>query len=64
MVGLLSQNQYDYRDGTRTVHPPDDTYTAELGEHRGGDRGIIEESEDESLMEPATSVASPSTKAV
>ncbi len=52
LVGLLSQNQYDYRDGTRTVHPPDDTYTAELGEHRGGlIEGIIEESEDESLME-------------
>ena len=52
LVGLLSQNQYEYRDGTRTVHPPDDTYTAELGEHRGGlIEGIIEESEDESLME-------------
>ena len=52
LVGLLSQNQYDYRDGTRTVHPPDDTYTAELGEHRGGlIEGIIEEPEDESLME-------------
>ncbi|HNA49422.1 MAG TPA: elongation factor G-like protein EF-G2 [Mycobacterium sp.] len=52
LVGLLSQNQYDYRDGTRTVHPPDDTYTAELDEHRGGlIEGIIEESEDESLME-------------
>lgn len=52
LVGLLSQNQYDYRDGTRTVHPPDDTYTVELGEHRGGlIEGIIEESEDESLME-------------
>ncbi|HTY29567.1 MAG TPA: GTP-binding protein, partial [Mycobacterium sp.] len=52
LVGLLSQNQYDYRDGTRVVHPPDDSYTADLEEHRGSlIEGIIEESEDESLME-------------
>ena len=52
LVGLLSQHQYEYRDGTRSVHPPDDTYAGDLEEHRGGlIEGIIEESEDESLME-------------
>lgn len=52
LVGLLSQNQYDYRDGTRSVHPPDDSYAGRIEEHRGRlIEGIIEESEDESLME-------------
>ncbi len=52
LVGLLSQNQYEYRDRARTVHPADDAYAGELAEHRGTlIEGIIEESEDESLME-------------
>ncbi len=52
LVGLLSRSQYDYRDGTRSVHPPDDAHTDRIAEHRGTlIEGIIEESEDESLME-------------
>ncbi len=52
LVGLLSQNHYEYRDGTRTVRAPDESRSGELAEHRGSlIEGIIEESEDESLME-------------
>jgi len=52
LVGLLSGSQYDYRGGTRSVHPPDASYTDRISEHRGPlIEGIIEESEDESLME-------------
>jgi elongation factor G len=52
LIGLLSQTHYDYTAGKRTTHPPDASYTEQIEEHRGTlIEGIIEESEDESLME-------------
>lgn len=52
LIGLLSQTHYDYTGGKRTLHPPDASYAEQIEEHRGTlIEGIIEESEDESLME-------------
>jgi elongation factor G len=52
LVGLLTQTQYEYADGRRTAHAPDASYGEMIGEHRGTlIEGIIEESEDESLLE-------------
>ncbi|WP_433002555.1 elongation factor G-like protein EF-G2 [Kribbella sp. CA-294648] len=52
LLGLLSQTQYEYADGKRTTHDPDPQYADQLEELRGTlIEGIIEESEDESLME-------------
>ena len=52
LVGLLSQTQYKYENGKRTTHDPDPEYADEIEEQRGTlIEGIIEESEDESLME-------------
>jgi elongation factor G len=52
LIGLLSQTHYEYTGGKRSAHPPDASYTEEIEEHRGTlIEGIIEESEDESLME-------------
>jgi elongation factor G len=52
LVGLLSQTQYEYKDGKRTTHAPDPDYADRIEELRGTlIEGIIEESEDESLME-------------
>lgn len=52
LIGLLSQTHYEYVDGNRTTHPPDPSYADQIEEHRGAlIEGIIEESEDESLME-------------
>ena len=52
LIGLLSQTHYEYSDGKRTTHAPDASYTDRIEEHRGAlIEGIIEESEDESLME-------------
>jgi elongation factor G len=52
LVGLLSQRQFDYRDGKRAESDPDAAYTDQLEELRGTlIEGIIEESEDESLMD-------------
>ncbi len=52
LIGLLSQTHYDYTGGKRTMHPPDASYATQIEEHRGTlIEGIIEESEDESLME-------------
>ncbi|MEU0090080.1 elongation factor G-like protein EF-G2 [Kribbella sp. NPDC006257] len=52
LVGLLSQTQYKYENGKRTTHDPDPSYADEIEEQRGTlIEGIIEESEDESLME-------------
>lgn len=52
LIGLLSQTHYEYADGKRTTHPPDQSYADQIEEHRGAlIEGIIEESEDESLME-------------
>ena len=52
LIGLLSQTHYEYAGGKRTVHEPDSSYADQIEEHRGTlIEGVIEESEDESLME-------------
>jgi elongation factor G len=52
LIGVLSQTHYEYADGKRTAHPPDSSYADQIEEARGTlIEGIIEESEDESLME-------------
>ena len=52
LIGLLSQTHYEYAGGKRTTHPPDPSYADQIEERRGSlIEGIIEESEDESLME-------------
>ena len=52
LIGLLSQTHYAYASGKRTTHPPDPSYAGQIDEARGTlIEGIIEESEDESLME-------------
>ncbi|RAV18270.1 elongation factor G-like protein EF-G2 [Mycolicibacterium sp. GF69] len=53
LIGLLSQTHYEYADGKRTgTHEPDDAYADTMSEHRATlIEGIIEESEDETLME-------------
>ena len=52
LIGLLSQTHYEYADGKRTTTPPDVSYADRIEELRGTlIEGIIEESEDESLME-------------
>jgi elongation factor G len=52
LIGLLSQTQYQYSDGRRTTSAPDPSYADQIEEQRGTlIEGIIEESEDESLME-------------
>ncbi|HWS93041.1 MAG TPA: elongation factor G-like protein EF-G2, partial [Mycobacterium sp.] len=52
LIGLLSQTRYQYSGGTRTMYPPDPADADRIEEARGTlIEGIIEESEDESLME-------------
>lgn len=52
LIGLLSQQRYAYADGKRAVRPPDPADAAQIEAARGTlIEGIIEESEDESLME-------------
>jgi len=52
LIGLLSQTHYHYADGKRTTGQPDPSDTERIEEARGSlIEGIIEESEDESLME-------------
>src|SRR5271165_330289 len=52
LIGLLSQTHYEYSDGSRTTRQPDPTYAGQIEELRGMlIEGIIEESEDETLME-------------
>lgn len=52
LIGLLSQTHYEYDGSKRTTHPPDPSYADQIEEHRGAlIEGIIEESEDESLMD-------------
>src|SRR5271155_4911471 len=52
VIGLLSQTHYEYHGGKRTTHAPDPSYADQIEETRGTlIEGIIEESEDESLME-------------
>ncbi|BBZ46441.1 elongation factor G-like protein EF-G2 [Mycobacterium parmense] len=52
LIGLLSQTRYRYVDGNRSTHPPAESDAALIEDARGSlIEGIIEESEDESLME-------------
>jgi elongation factor G len=53
LIGLLSQTHYEYAGGKRTAaHEPDASYADAIEEMRGTlIEGIIEESEDETLME-------------
>ncbi|MFI9595185.1 elongation factor G-like protein EF-G2 [Nonomuraea sp. NPDC052265] len=52
LIGLLSQKFYNYATGTRTEKEPGAEYEAQIEERRGElIEGIIQESEDESLME-------------
>ncbi len=54
LIGLLSQTHFEYADGKRTAaHEPDDASYGEAIEVMRGSliEGIIEESEDETLME-------------
>ncbi|MFP1155577.1 elongation factor G [Mycobacterium sherrisii] len=52
LIGLLSQQRYRYSDGRRTIEPPDPADADRIAQARGAlIEGIIEESEDESLME-------------
>jgi elongation factor G len=52
LIGLLTQTHYEYADGKRKTHAPDASYADEVERLRGTlIEGIIEESEDETLME-------------
>lgn len=52
LIGLLSQQRYRYSGGSRTIEAPDPADADRIEEARGTlIEGIIEESEDESLME-------------
>src|SRR5277367_2148090 len=52
VIGLLSQTHYEYAKAERTTHAPDASYADQIEEARGTlIEGIIEESEDESMME-------------
>ena len=52
LIGLLSQTRYVYTDRRRTSRPPEPSTLADLEVQRGAlIEGIIEESEDESLLE-------------
>ncbi|HUO40347.1 MAG TPA: elongation factor G-like protein EF-G2 [Mycobacterium sp.] len=52
LIGLLSQKHYEYSGGKRSAHEPDSSYADQIEQLRGGlIEGIIEESEDETLME-------------
>ena len=53
LIGLLSQTHYEYANGKRTdTHAPDASYSEPIEVLRGTlIEGIIEESEDETLME-------------
>ncbi len=52
LIGLLSQTRYQYVGGQRTMAPPDPSDADRIADARGTlIEGIIEESEDESLMD-------------
>jgi elongation factor G len=52
LIGLLSGRMFDYSSGTRTERDPDAAYASRAEELRGTlIEGIIQESEDESLMD-------------
>jgi elongation factor G len=52
VVGLLTRTYYDYSGGQHTTRPPDGAHDSAIAELRGTlIEGVIEESEDETLME-------------
>jgi elongation factor G len=52
LIGLLTQRFYNYATGTRTENAPGPDYQDQIDRYRGGlIEGIIQESEDESLMD-------------
>ncbi|NUT39112.1 MAG: elongation factor G-like protein EF-G2 [Thermoactinospora sp.] len=52
LIGLLSQKFYNYATGTRQEKEPGAEYESQIEEYRGSlIEGIIQESEDESLMD-------------
>jgi elongation factor G len=52
LIGLLSEKLFDYSSGSRVEGEPSESYADQLEEARGAlIEGIIEESEDESLMD-------------
>ncbi|WP_433239023.1 elongation factor G-like protein EF-G2 [Streptosporangium sp. CA-135522] len=52
LIGLLSQKFYNYATGTRTENDPGPSYQDQIEAYRGAlIEGIIQESEDESLMD-------------
>jgi elongation factor G len=52
LIGLLTQKFYNYATGTRSENDPGPDYAERIEEHRGSLlEGIIQESEDETLME-------------
>ncbi|MFI6299895.1 elongation factor G-like protein EF-G2 [Nonomuraea sp. NPDC050790] len=52
LIGLLSQKFFNYATGSRSEKDPGPEYEAQIAEHRDSlIEGIIQESEDESLME-------------
>ena len=52
LIGLLSAQHFVYSDGKRGTQEPDSSYADQIEDTRGAlIEGIIEESEDESLME-------------
>lgn len=52
VIGLLSRQHFVYSDGKRGTQEPDSSYADQIEDTRGAlIEGIIEESEDESLME-------------
>ncbi|HEX6444573.1 MAG TPA: elongation factor G-like protein EF-G2 [Streptosporangiales bacterium] len=52
LIGLITQQVYDYSSGSRTVREPEPVHVEQIEEYRGDLlEGIIAESEDETLME-------------
>ncbi|OUC99886.1 elongation factor G-like protein EF-G2 [Streptosporangium minutum] len=52
LIGLLTQKFYNYATGTRTENAPGSSYEDQIEQYRGAlIEGIIQESEDESLMD-------------
>ena len=65
LIGLLSQRFYNYATGTRTENSPGPAYADQIELYRGAlIEGIIQESEDESLMDRYLSGEEIDTKAL
>ncbi|WP_326638791.1 elongation factor G-like protein EF-G2 [Streptosporangium sp. NBC_01755] len=65
LIGLMSQKFYNYATGTRTENSPGPAYADQIETHRGAlIEGVIQESEDESLMDRYLSGEEIDTKAL